>query len=76
VQAIKRPALLEITGPLFMSYPAANNVQYRFSEEAGETIIRFCHAGFGLIPAVRKELNGGWNYIHEQARQRAEAARA
>jgi len=29
VQAIKRPTLLEICGPLFMSYPAVSNVQYR-----------------------------------------------
>ncbi len=29
VQAIKPPALLEICGPLFMSYPAMSNVQYR-----------------------------------------------
>ena len=29
VQAIKRPTLLEITGPLFMSAPVTNNVQYR-----------------------------------------------
>src|SRR6266700_3263878 len=28
VQAIKRPTLLEIYGPLFMSYPAMSNVQY------------------------------------------------
>ena len=35
VQAIKRPTLLEITGPLFMSYPVANNVQYRLREEGG-----------------------------------------
>src|SRR6201747_775051 len=28
VQAIKRPTLLEISGPLFMSYPVSNNVQY------------------------------------------------
>ena len=33
VQAIKRPTLLEITGPLFMSYAAMNNLQYRLSEE-------------------------------------------
>src|SRR5215472_6932845 len=33
VQAIKRPTLLEIAGPLFMSYPAVSNVQYRLSEE-------------------------------------------
>src|SRR5260370_30574986 len=26
VQAIKRPTLLEISGPLFMSYPAVSNV--------------------------------------------------
>ncbi len=29
VQAIKRPTLLEFCGPLFMSQPVANNVQYR-----------------------------------------------
>ena len=33
VQAIKRPTLLEITGPLFMSYPVVSNLQYRLSEE-------------------------------------------
>src|SRR5215470_2773907 len=43
VQAIKRPALLEITGPLFMSYPVVSNVQYRLSEEDGGTLIKFQH---------------------------------
>lgn len=28
VQAIKRPTLLEIAGPLFMSYAVVSNVQY------------------------------------------------
>src|ERR1700740_3755011 len=37
VQAIKRPTLLELAGPLMMSYPVANNVQYRLSEENGVT---------------------------------------
>jgi hypothetical protein len=32
VQAIKRPTLLEFSGPLFMSYPAVSNLQYRLSE--------------------------------------------
>src|SRR5271168_1611600 len=49
VQAIKRPTLLEITGPLFMSYPVVSNVQYRLSEEYGGTVIQFHHAAFGLI---------------------------
>src|SRR6266851_5555165 len=37
VQAIKRPTLLEITGPLFMSYPVVSNVQYRLSQKDGGT---------------------------------------
>jgi len=36
VQAIKRPTLLEISGPLFMSYPAVSNVQYRLSQVEAE----------------------------------------
>jgi hypothetical protein len=75
VQAIKRPSLIEISGPLFMSYPVANNVQYRLTEEGGETVIKFSHQGFGLIlEDHRKGVTGGWSYIHEKARQRAEAA--
>lgn len=77
VQAIKRNTLLEIAGPLFMSYPVANNLQYRLSEEGGETVIRFCHSGFGLIQeAHRKGVSTGWNHIHEQVRKRAEAEHA
>lgn len=75
VQAINRPTLLEISGPLFMSYPVANNVQYRLSHENGETLIRFSHAGFGLIQDEhRKGVTTGWNSIHEKVRQRAEAS--
>jgi Activator of Hsp90 ATPase homolog 1-like protein len=76
VQAIKRPTLLELNGPMFMSYPVANNVQYRLSEENGETVIRFCHAGFGLIQDEHKQnVNKGWSFIHEKARQRAEGSK-
>ena|SRR3569623_71760 len=76
VQAIKRSELLEISGPLFMSYPVTNNIQYRLSEEDGETVIRFCHSGFGLIDDVHKKgVNGGWAHMHEQAKKRAEGAR-
>lgn len=73
VQAIKKPTLLEIAGPLFMSYPVANNVQYRLSEENGVTIISFRHAGFGLITDEHKAgVVKGWAYIHENVRKRAE----
>jgi len=76
VQAIKRPTLLEFCGPLMMSHPVANNVQYRLSEEDGETVIRFRHSGFGLVQEDHKKgVVGGWAYIHEQVRKRAEGSR-
>jgi hypothetical protein len=77
VQAIKKPTLLEIAGPLFMSYPVANNVQYRLSEENGFTVIKFHHSGFGLITDEhRTGVVKGWSYILESARKRAEAGRS
>lgn len=76
VQAIKRPTLLEFCGPLMMSHPVANNVQYRLSEEDGETVIRFRHSGFGLVQEDHKKgVVGGWTFIHEQVRKRAEGSR-
>lgn len=76
VQAIKRPTLIELCGPLFMSHPVANNVQYRLSEEGGETLIKFRHSGFGLVQDEHKKgVTTGWSYIHEQVRKRAEGSR-
>lgn len=73
VQAIKRPTLLEFSGPLFMSYPVSNNVQYRLSQVDGGTLIKFCHAAFGLVQEEhRKGVTGGWNSIHERIRKRLE----
>lgn len=77
VQAIKRNTLLEISGPMFMSFPAANNVQYRLSESKGGTLIQFRHSGFGLFPEdFQKNVNVGWAHVHEQARKRAEGKRS
>lgn len=74
VQAIKRPTLLEIYGPLFMSYPVASNVQYRLNEVDGGTLIRFHHTALGLIlDEHRKGVTTGWAGIHERVRKAAEA---
>lgn len=76
VQAIKRPTLLEICGPLFMSSPVANNVQYRLSEAGGETLIKFRHSGFGLVlDEHKKGVVAGWGSMNEKIRQRAESSR-
>ena len=76
VQAIKRPTLLEISGPLFASYPFASNVQYRLSESNGGTLITFHHVGLGLVEdAHRKGVQTGWSYILEGVRKRAEGTK-
>ncbi|HKW68792.1 MAG TPA: SRPBCC domain-containing protein [Terriglobales bacterium] len=73
VQAIKRPTLLEITGPLFMSYAVTSNVQYRLSEEQGGTLIRFHHKALGMIEDEhRRGVNQGWTHILSRTRARAE----
>ncbi len=74
VQAIKRPTLLEINGPLFMSYPVVSNLQYRLSEEDGGTLIKFHHTALGLIQDDHRQGVGkGWTHIHKQVKDRAEA---
>src|SRR5438477_9349997 len=76
VQAIKKPTLLEITGPLFMSYAAVSNLQYRLSEQAGGTLIKFHHKAFGLIQEEhRTGVSKGWNHIHARVREKAESKR-
>lgn len=74
VQAIKRPTLLEISGPLFMSYAVVSNVQYRLTEAEGGTLIQFHHKAFGMIQEEhRRGLVKGWSHILEGIRTRAEA---
>lgn len=75
VQAIKRPTLLEITGPLFMSYAAVSNLQYRLTPVDGGTLITFTHSAMGLMPEDhRSGVREGWAYSHERIRRAAEAA--
>ena len=64
VQSIKRPTLLEIWGPLFMSFAAVSN-----------RLITFVHSAMGLIPDdVRTGMGSGWTYSHERIKKTAERA--
>jgi activator of Hsp90 ATPase-like protein len=75
VQAIKRPTLLEITGPLFMSYPVVSNLQYRLTEVDGGTLITLRHTALGFIQDDhRAGIARGWTPLLEGARRRAEAS--
>ena len=76
VQAIKRPTLLEFSGPLMMSHPVANNVQYRLTQSGDGTLIKFRHSGFGLVQEDHKKgVNTGWTYMNNKIRERAERSR-
>jgi hypothetical protein len=75
VQAIKKPTLLEISGPLFMSNPVINNLQYRLKESGGVTLITFQHQAFGLILDEYRKAKEGWSHWHQKVKQRAEAPR-
>jgi len=73
VQAIKRPTLLEIAGPLMMSFAVCSNVQYRLTEVDGGTKITLRHTALGLFPdGYRDALSQGWPQLFERIQRRAE----
>ena len=75
VQSIKRPALLEIWGPLFMSTAATSNLLYRLSETPDGALIKFTHMLVGPFPEEhRSRLKSGWSALHARVRKAAEAA--
>lgn len=75
VQAIKRPTLLELTGPLFMSAPVVTNLQYRLTAVEGGTLLTLRQTTFGLLPeGVREGMGEGWTHLLTKVRDRAESA--
>ena len=73
VQVIKPPTLLEICGPLMMSCPALNHLQYRLKAEGGVTRLVFLHRAMGLIlPEHRDGLPKGWAHWLERIRELAQ----
>jgi uncharacterized protein YndB with AHSA1/START domain len=82
VQAIKPPTLLEIWGPLFMSYPAISNVQYRLTEENGITRLKFTHRAMAQIPHDTQiergwaRIEGGWDNLMGRIRSSAAQSRS
>jgi len=73
VQAIRAPELLEIYGPLFMSFPATSNIQYRLTREGNATRLQFVHLAMGLIPdEVSANVGTGWDNLLGRIRAAAE----
>jgi uncharacterized protein YndB with AHSA1/START domain len=73
VQVIKPPTVLEICGPLFMSYPAISHLQYRLKAEGGVTRLRLAHRAIGqILPDHREGAARGWSHILARVREAAE----
>ncbi|WP_406699502.1 SRPBCC domain-containing protein [Singulisphaera sp. Ch08] len=73
VQVIKPPTLLEIHGPMFMSYPATGHLQFRIKQVSDGAILTLRHRVLGLIdPEHRKGVTSGWSQLLNQVKKRSE----
>jgi hypothetical protein len=66
VQVIKPPVLLELSGPMFMSYPAINHIEVKLEEAEVGTRVTLRHRAVGMIDAEHREgVTHGWNTLLE-----------
>lgn len=80
VQVIKPPVLLELSGPMFMSYPAINHLEVKLEEVPGGTRLALRHRAIGFLdPAHKAGVTTGWasilNHIAEDCSREAIAQR-
>lgn len=77
VQVLKPPVLIELSGPMFMSYPALNHIEVKLEQIAGGTKLVFRHRAIGMISAEHREgVATGWGNLLESIKNDfAEAAK-
>ena len=80
VQVIKPPVLIELSGPLFMSYPALNHIEVKIDQISGGARVVLRHRAIGMIdPEHRAGVAEGWKHLLEAVKgdfPRAAAAMA
>ena len=73
VQVIKPPTLIEIQGPMFMSYPVAGHLQFRLTQVAGGTELFLRHQALGFIEDEHREgVTLGWDYFLQGVKRLSE----
>ncbi|TWU13237.1 hypothetical protein CA54_20690 [Symmachiella macrocystis] len=73
VQVIKPPTLIEIHGPMFMSYPVAGHIQFRLTQIPGGTELYLRHRALGQVEEEHREgVTYGWEYFANTVKQLAE----
>jgi hypothetical protein len=64
VQTIKPPVLLELSGPMFMSYPALNHIEIKLDQIPGGTKVTLRHRAIGMLdPGHKKGVTTGWTHL-------------
>ena len=73
VQVIKPPTLIEIHGPMFMSYPVAGHIQFRLAQVSEGVELSLRHRVLGAVEDQHREgVNHGWSYMLNGIKDMAE----
>jgi hypothetical protein len=73
VQVIKPPTLIEIQGPLFMSYAVAGHIQFKLTQIAGGTELGLRHRVLGLVEDDhRANVVQGWDHFLKSVKRLSE----
>lgn len=75
VQVLKPPTLIEISGPMFMSYPALNHLEIKLEKVTAGTRVALRHRAIGMIEQAHREgILTGWSGMLEAVRNDFEPA--
>jgi Activator of Hsp90 ATPase homolog 1-like protein len=75
VQSIKPGELIELSGPMFMSYPALNHLEIKIEPAGNGSKLHFRHRALGMIdPEHRKGVVTGWTHMLNSVKQDSEKA--
>ncbi|MCG8649437.1 MAG: SRPBCC domain-containing protein [Pirellulales bacterium] len=70
VQVIKPPTLIELHGPMFMSYAAVSHVQFRLTELDQGCELELRHQVVGLVSEDHREgLTHGWGKLLDDVKR-------
>jgi uncharacterized protein YndB with AHSA1/START domain len=72
VQSIKPPTLLEVFGPLMLSYPVSTHLIVRLSPINGGTKLVFQNQIFGPVPPEARGMEEGWKQMLEHLKRSLE----
>lgn len=74
VQVIKPPNLIEIQGPMFMSYAVASHLQLRLTQVTGGAELSLRHQVLGAVREEHRQgMHVGWGHMLEQVKKTAES---